>query len=662
MSKSTDSAQTALSGLEKAMPTMDPASRAMARRVKESGIAVVWDRLEAQQPQCGFGSLGLCCTVCHLGPCRIDPFGNGPRQGVCGATAEIIASRNLLRDAAAGSACHSDHGRHLAHTLMLVGEGKAKSYEIRDSEKLRKVSAEFGIVVDGATDLALARELGSRMLAEFGRQDGGVLMTARAPQRQKEIWQKLGILPRGIDREVVEAMAKTNMGVDNDPDNILLSAMRVSLSDGWGGSMIATDASDILFGAPQPIKAQVNLGVLQADQVNILLHGHVPILSDVIVSASRDPEMLALAKEKGASGINVAGICCTANEILVRRGIPVAGNFLQQELALATGVVDAMIVDVQCIMPSLGEIAKSFHTKVISTDARAKFPWVEHMELVEEDALPVAKKIVRAAVENYANRDDSQRYIPNEKMDLIAGFTTENIFYNLGGRFRASYRPLNDAIISGRIRGVAGVVGCDSPKNQSGGSHVEFVKELIKHDVLVVQTGCSAISCAKAGLLKPESALQYAGKGLQEICEAVGIPPVLHSGSCVDNSRILTACIEMVREGGIGKSFDELPVAGAAPEWYSEKAIAIAWYVVASGIFTVLGSPFKVQGSKLVEKMLTEGLTEKVGASFAFERDPIKGAHLIIEHINRKRDALKLAPMMYGSGNGKGGNGKGGAA
>jgi carbon-monoxide dehydrogenase catalytic subunit len=313
-------------------------------------------------------------------------------------------------------------------------------------------------------------------------------------------------------------------------------------------------------------------------------------------------------------------------------------------------------------MPSLGEIAKSFHTKVISTDARAKFPWVEHMELVEEDALPVAKKIVRAAVENYANRDDSQRYIPNEKMDLIAGFTTENIFYNLGGRFRASYRPLNDAIISGRIRGVAGVVGCDSPKNQSGGSHVEFVKELIKHDVLVVQTGCSAISCAKAGLLKPESALQYAGKGLQEICEAVGIPPVLHSGSCVDNSRILTACIEMVREGGIGKSFDELPVAGAAPEWYSEKAIAIAWYVVASGIFTVLGSPFKVQGSKLVEKMLTEGLTEKVGASFAFERDPIKGAHLIIEHINRKREALKLAPMMYGSGNGKGGNGKGGAA
>jgi carbon-monoxide dehydrogenase catalytic subunit len=289
------------------------------------------------------------------------------------------------------------------------------------------------------------------------------------------------------------------------------------------------------------------------------------------------------------------------------------------------------------------------------------------MELDEADALPMSRRIVAAAVDNFPKRDPAQRYIPAETMDLVAGFTTENIFYNLGGRFRPSYRPLNDAIISGRIRGVAGVVGCDSPKNQSGGSHVEMVRELIRNDVLVVQTGCSAISCAKAGLLKPESALQYAGRGLQEICEAVGIPPVLHSGSCVDNSRILTACIEMVREGGIGKSLDELPVAGAAPEWYSQKAIAIAWYVVASGIFTVLGSSFKVHGSKTVEKMLTEGLSEKVGANFAFERDPIKGAKLIIDHIDRKRAALKLQPMMYGNGSGNGsgngaGNGKTGAA
>jgi len=312
--------------------------------------------------------------------------------------------------------------------------------------------------------------------------------------------------------------------------------------------------------------------------------------------------------------------------------------------------VDAMIVDVQCIMPSLGEVASCFHTKVVSTDPRARFPWVEHIELREDDALPIAKKIVRLAVENFANRDGAKTFIPRETMDLVAGFTTENIFYNLGGRFRGTYRPLNDAIMAGRIRGVAGVVGCDNPKLESGGSHVAMVKELIRNDVLVVQTGCSAISCAKAGLLKPESAFEFAGRGLREVCEAVGIPPVLHTGSCVDNSRILTACVEMVREGGIGSGIDELPVAGAAPEWYSEKAIAIGWYVVASGIFTVFGTPLRVYGSKAVEKFVTEEIAGMVGGAWAFEPDPVKGAHLMIDHINRKREALKLAPMMYEQG------------
>jgi len=647
MSKASPAAVPVPSAFDRAMRGMDPASREMAQRAKGMGLEMVWDRYQAQQPQCGFGNLGLCCTVCNMGPCRIDPLGEGPTQGACGATAEIIAARNLLRNAAAGSACHSDHGRHMAHALKLVAEGRTKGYQIADAQKLARVAREFGIVVDGKPKEKIALELAEKMLAEFGRQEGNISLVARAPKKQRDLWEKHGIVPRGVDIEIVEALGKTHMGVDNDHVNLLRSAMRVGLADGWGGSMIATDVSDILFGSPSPIRAQVNLGVLKEDEVNILLHGHVPLLSDVIVSAAQDPEIRELALSKGAKGINLAGICCTANEMLIRRGIPVAGSFLQQELAIATGVVDAMLVDVQCIMPSLGEIASCFHTKVISTDPRARFPWVEHIELVETDALPIAKRIVRIAVENFPNRDGAKAFIPREKMDLVAGFTTENIFYHLGGRFRATYRPLNDAIMAGRIRGVAGVVGCDNPKLDSGGSHVSMVKELIKHDVLVVQTGCSAISCAKAGLLKPESALEFAGRGLREVCEAVGIPPVLHTGSCVDNSRILTACAEMVREGGIGNGIDELPVAGAAPEWYSEKAIAIGWYVVASGIFTVFGTPLRVYGSKTVEKYLTDGLQAIVGGSWAFESDPIKAAGLMIDHINKKREALKLGPMMY---------------
>ncbi|MFH1594272.1 MAG: anaerobic carbon-monoxide dehydrogenase catalytic subunit [Candidatus Omnitrophota bacterium] len=611
------------------------------------GLETIWDRYDAQEPHCGFGLLGLCCKTCNLGPCRIDPFGEGPQAGTCGATADTISARNLARHVAAGSSCHSDHGREIAHTLHLYGQGKAPSYEIRSEKKLKVVAGEYGITIDGKTNEEIARELGERMLEDFGSQAKAPTLLARAPKKQQKIWDERRIVPHGIDRPVVETMARTNIGVDTDYKNIILGSMKAALADGWGGSMIATEASDILFGAPQAIRAKVNLGVLKEDQVNIIIHGHVPLLSDVIVTASRDQEMLKLAKAKGASGITVAGICCTANEILMRRGVPVAGSFLQQELAISTGAVEAMVVDLQCVLPGLARIGEKFHTNLISTHPKAKFPGMEHIEFSEEKALDIARAIVTKAIENYPNRDKSKVNIPKGTMDLIAGFTPENIYHYLGGKYRSTYRPLNDAIASGRIRGVAGVVGCDNPKQKSGKSHMEMVKELLKHDVLVVQTGCSALESAQAGLLVPEAAKKYAGKGIQEVCEAVGIPPVLHLGSCVDNSRILIACTNIVREGGIGDGIDELPVAGAAPEWMSEKAIAIGSYFVASGVLVVIGSPLPVTGSKNVVSYLTEELEDVVGGKWAFEEDPIRGAHIIIRHLDKKRTALKLAPMMY---------------
>jgi len=613
----------------------------------DAEMETVWERYETVQPQCGFGQLGLCCTICNMGPCRIDPFGAGSQVGVCGATADTFAARNLTRKAAAGSACHSDHGRHMAHAMLLMAEGEAEAYTVRDPRKLRAVAREYEVAVDGRSDRDIARDLAEAMLEDFGRQHGHTRFVDRAPARQQEIWRRLRTVPEGVDMPIVETLARTHTGVDTDPEHLLMGALKASLADGWGGSMIATEVSDILFGLPMPMRAKSNLGVLREKDVNIVLHGHVPILSEVIVDAAQSPDMLELARSMGAEGITVAGICCTANEILMRRGIPVAGNFLQQELALATGAVELMVVDVQCIMPSLPRVAACFHTKVISTDPRAKFPGAIHVELDERDALNIAKRIVRMGIENFPNRNGREIRIPDDETDVIAGFTAENVFYFLGGKYRSTYRPLNDAIIAGRLRGVAGVVGCDNPKNASGGCHVAMVKELIKNDVLVVQTGCSALNCAKAGLLQPEAAAKYAGKGLQEVCEAVGIPPVLHLGSCVDNTRILIACCNMVKEGGIGDDISELPVAGAAPEWMSEKAIAIGWYVVGSGIFTVFGTPLNVMGSPNVTKFLTEDLEGIVGGKWAFEPDPIKAAHLMIEHINKKRDALHLRPMMY---------------
>jgi len=411
--------------------------------------------------------------------------------------------------------------------------------------------------------------------------------------------------------------------------------------------MIATDLQDILFKTPTPLRALVNLGVLKGDEVNVVVHGHEPVLSEMLVAASRDPELQQLAKQKGAKGINLAGICCTANEILMRHGIPIAGNFLQQELALVTGAVDVMIVDVQCIMPALSSLSQCFHTQLITTSPKAKFPGVEHIEFHEDRAYETAKEIIRRGVENFLQRDRQRVSIPQQKTDLIAGFTSESVFRFLGGRYRATYRPLNDAIMDGRLRGAAGVVGCNNPNIRHDWGHVEMTKELLRNDVLVVTTGCSAIADAKWGFLKPEAAFEYAGPGLREICETVGIPPVLHVGSCVDNSRILTTLIEVVGEGGLGDDFSKLPVAGAAPEWMSEKAIAIGFYCVASGVYTVFGHPHPVLGSKNVTEFLTDGIEELVGGKFAFEPDPIKAARLMIEHIDRKRAELKLHEPMY---------------
>jgi carbon-monoxide dehydrogenase catalytic subunit len=615
--------------------SMDVASQAMLVEAEKAGLEVAWDRLEKQQPQCGFGELGVCCRNCNMGPCRIDPFGEGPTRGVCGATADIMVARGLLRMIAAGAAAHSDHARDAAHTLKLTAEGKGGGYEIKDEAKLQSLASEYGIATEGRSKEEIALDLANAALAEFGQQEGPIQFTRRAPAKRVELWGKVGIDPRGIDREIVECMHRTHIGVDNDYINIILHGLRTSIADGWGGSMIATELQDVLFGAPQPVRSEANLGVLKADQVNIIVHGHEPILSEMIVAAADDAEMLKLAEQQGAKGINVAGICCTGNEVLMRHGIPVAGNFLQQELAVITGAVEAMIVDVQCIMPALGDLASCYHTKFISTSPKAKFPGATHMEFHEETAYETAKAIVQTAIENYPLRNAARVNIPDEKSECMVGFSTEAILSALGG----SLDPLLEAIKSGAIKGIAGVVGCNNPKVQHDYGHVNMVKELIKNDVLVVTTGCNAIACAKAGLLLPEAAEQ-AGEGLKGVCQALGVPPVLHMGSCVDISRILVVCAAAA--DALGVDISDLPVAGAAPEWMSEKAVSIGSYVVASGIYTVLGTVPPVLGSAEVAELLTAGAEGVVGAKFAVEPDPFKAAGLMIDHIAAKRAALGI--------------------
>ena len=625
--------------------TIDPAAQQMLIRADDLAIGTAFSRADKMSP-CNIGSAGMCCKICGMGPCRLTKEGD---TGVCGATIDTIQARNLLRAIAAGAAAHSDHGRDMAFTLKAVANGKTEGYRIRDVAKLRIVARRYGIEIEGRAPEEVANDLADLYISQFGQQKGEVVVVKNAPEKRLKLWREQGVVPRGIDREVVEALHRTHIGDDQDPVHILNHAVRTALADGWGGSMIATDISDILFGTPAPVLGEANLGVLKDNMVNVIVHGHEPTLSQMIVAASQDPEIIAYARAAGADGVNLAGICCTANEILMRQGIPAAGNFLHQELSILTGSVEAMVVDVQCIMQALVGLAENFHTKIITTSPKVKIKGATHIEFDEQHALGTAKRILKEAIDNYANRGKTE--IPQFKEKLIPGFSHEYINYMLGGSYRASFRPLNDAIRDGRIRGVAAIVGCNNPRSRQDYLHVKVTRDLLLQDVLVVETGCGAIAAAKLGLLLGEAGLDQVGPGLREVCETIGIPPVLHMGSCVDNTRILTVLTQMVAEGGLGDDIDQVPAVGLAPEWMSEKALAIGTYCVASGAYVMFGGsspvsgmPDKVSDSDAVSHHISEGWEKLYGGKMEFVADPDEMVRRTLAHIDKKRAALGLRP------------------
>jgi carbon-monoxide dehydrogenase catalytic subunit len=630
----------------------DPAARQMLIRAEELGIGTAFTRAD-NMVACNIGDVGMCCKNCGMGPCRLTKNGD---VGICGATLDTVQARNLTRAIAAGAAAHSDHGRGMAMTLKATANGEAEGYMIRDVAKLRTVAALYDIPIEGRSPEEIANDLADLYLSQFGQQEGKVILTKRAPAKRQKRWEEAGVVPRGIDREIVECLHRTHIGDDQDPIHILQHAVRTAIGDGWGGSLLATDISDILFGTPAPVLGQANLGVLKDDYVNVVVHGHEPTLSEMIVAASQMPEIIEYAQAAGAKGVNLSGICCTANEILMRQGIPAAGNFLQQELAIMTGAVEAMVVDVQCVMQALVGLATNFHTKIITTSPKVKIKGATHIEFDEHHALTIAKEILKNAIDNYKNRGTVQ--IPDAREDLVPGFSHEYINYMLGGSYRASFRPLNDAIMSGRIRGVAAIVGCNNPRSKHDYLHTYVTKELLKQDVLVVETGCGAIASAKQGLLLGEAGLDQVGPGLREICETVGIPPVLHMGSCVDNSRILTVLTQMVEEGGLGDDIDQVPAVGLAPEWMSEKALSIGTYCVASGAYVIFGGtspvggmPGRVADSDIVAKYISQGWEELYGGKLEFIPDPDKMIEATLAHIDAKRAALGLPeydPSRFG--------------
>jgi carbon-monoxide dehydrogenase catalytic subunit len=635
--------------------SIDVATQEMIQRSHDLGIETIFDRAESMKP-CNIGLQGTCCKNCAMGPCRL-PLpksgieGKDERKGLCGATANTIAARNFARMVAAGAAAHSDHGRCVAEVFLSAARKETDAYQIKDTKKLLAIAPHFDVAitveVDGEEKQRdideIALEVAEKALAEWGRPEGELMYLKRAPQPLYDKWKKQGVLPRNIDREICEIMHRTHMGVDQDYKNIVKQCTRASLADGWGGSMLATDLQDVLFGTPTPLQSEANLGIMKEDHVNIIVHGHEPVLSEMIVAVSQKPEMIEYAQKKGAKGIQLGGICCTANEIFQRHGVPQAGTYLQQELAIITGACDAMVVDIQCVFQSLANVASCFHTKLITTHPIAKMEQdnVIHIEFDEHHALEDAEKIIKMAIDNFENRG-SEVMIPQHKATAIGGFSVESIEYHLGGTYRGTYYTLNDNIINGRIRGIAGVVGCNNARTRHNEAHIAVVKELIKNDVIVLTTGCNGIACAMEGLLTPEAAAVHCGPGLAEVCETVGIPPVLHMGSCVDNSRLLLAATEVVKAGGLGNDICDLPLAGSAPEWMSEKAISIGQYFVSSGVYTIFGLHLPTSGAPVFHDYLSKEIEKIYGGKWDLEADPIKHAQLMIAHIDKKRKELGI--------------------
>ena len=622
---------------------MEAATNSLLENGKKVGADSWQQRVKNQTPHCGFGEAGTCCRICSMGPCRITR--KSPR-GICGCDVHGIVGRNFLRFTAGGSATHSDHGREICHTLYQAKEGG--NYQVKDPEKLVRIAKEWGVETEGKDIYDLAHEVAELGLMEYGKPFGTQRFLKRAPEHTQELWHNAGIEPRAIDREVATALHMTHMGNTSLPEALVRQALRCGLSDGWGGSMMGTELSDVLFGTPKPIDSTANIGVMEKDMVNIIVHGHDPSLSEMIVYYANDPEMIALAKSVGAKGINIAGVCCTANEVAMRHGIPMAGNFLSQENVVLTGACEAIVVDVQCIFPALGPLSKCFHTKFITTSPICRMPDSEFIQFSAENAGDNAKAIVKMAVENFKNRKQELVNIPNQVQKTRVGYSVEAIVKVLDGVANSQVdqfgttKPLLECITSGVLRGAVAMVGCNNPKVRPDTAHIELMKKMLENDIIVIVSGCSAQAAAKAGLMDPEKAKDYCGAGLKRVCELAGIPPVLHMGSCVDISRMLILAAELAKDSGLNIS--QLPVVGCAPEWMSEKAVSIGNYVVASGLDTYLGVDPYVSGSSEICDLLTgeDGVNKWVEAKYTVEKDIEKLGDMMIERIEQKRAALGI--------------------
>lgn len=632
--------------------TVDPAALEMLQYTKENNIITAFDRWSAQQPQCAFGYQGICCRICFAGPCRIKAEEGPGSMGICGARDYTIVARNAIRMMAGGCSAHSDHGREIANVLLHMAEGHAPDYRVADPDKLRRVAQRIGLSVEGKSDLELAKEVAEAALADFGRQTNEpcTFLKSTVCEARMAKWSECDVVPTAIDRSVVEVMHRTHVGVDADPVNLIFGGIKTALAD-YTGMHLSTDLSDILFGTPKPVLSEANLGVIDPDKVNIIVHGHNPILSQMVVDTAR--EMEEEARAAGAKGIGIAGICCTGNEVLMRNGVPIATSYMAQELAIATGAIDVMVVDVQCIMPAVRNIAECFGTKIVTTLPISKIPGSYHFAFEESRAKESAANIIRLAIETFKTRKESGRVarVPQFKNKLMAGFSFEaliDLFAAINPERPISV--LTDAILNGEIAGVCLLAGCNNLEAVYERNHTEIIKGLAQNNVFMVGTGCVMQAAGKHGLLTYEAVEKYAGPGLKAFIDRLyeankdklpdKLPLAFHMGSCVDNTRAADLWTAMANE--LKVDVPKVPFVASAPEAMSEKAVAIGTWVVAHGIPTHVGAMPPLEGSNLVWSVVTCIAHDVFGGNFILETDPEVAVKKLVAALEYRTWKLKI--------------------
>ena len=563
-----------------------------------------------------------------------------------------MVARNWCRMIAAGTAAHSDHGSHLLEAFDLIAQGKtAGHFAIREPKKLTALAQRLGVVLEENEEI---RSIATKLVVQLHKEFAGTGVESAwirntIPEiRLKKLREILSKLPSGIDPMIRETLSRTNMGMDADPLNLLLGGIRCSLGD-FVGMDISTHLSDTLLGTPKPTFSKGSLGVLDAKAVNIAVHGHNPLISESIMNEL--PNFQEQAKAAGAeNGINIVGVCCTGNELLTRHGIPLAANSGSQELVILTGAVEAMVVDVQCIMPSLAELCSCYHTQLITTMETAKIPGAIHREFHPETSIQHAQDILSLAIDRFKVRDAKRVHIPDIQKETMLGFSAESIVELL-----TKINPTNpvqvliDKIVSGDIQGIVLFAGCNNFKVMQDSGFLTLARELARDNVLLLATGCAAGAFAKAGYLSPWATLEICGNRLKGVLEALGnvagigrpLPPVWHMGSCVDNSR--AAHLAFAVANTLGVDIDKLPIVVSAPEIMHEKALTIGTWALSMGLTTHVGIAPPVLGGKMVTKILTETAQELMGAKLIIEPDLNAAYQAIKNTLMNKRTALGLS-------------------